>query len=217
MTAVLGCGDVRALAPDVALDLLAGDERAAALEHLGGCAGCRLEVEELASVADSLLLLGPLEQPSPEFDAAVLARIRGDAERVPAPRPALGHRRLVRAGLVAACLLLGAGLLLAAPRPGSAERRADFLSASGGATGEVLLTDGDPDRMTCTVDNPHFKGPYGVELVLDDGTRRSMGGFEVDGGRYTWGTALPVDADRIVAVEVQSPDGTVRSTAVFDS
>jgi hypothetical protein len=211
----LSCSEVRPLAPDVALDLLAGAERAAALDHLAGCAGCRLEVEELSSVADSLLALGPEVAPSPGFEAAVLARMEAEqAPLSPGEAPAAGRRRRwVRPLLVAACLALGAGLLLGAPRPDPGVRRATFIAADGRPAGEVVITEGDPDHMTCTVDHSRFTGAYTVELVLRDGTRREVGGFDVQDGGAAWATPLPVDDDRIAAVEVLSPDGEVRSEA----
>lgn len=214
MRPALDCPDVRALAPDVALDLLSGDERAAALEHLGSCASCRLEVEELSSVADSLLALTPAVPPPPGFEAGVLARME---VATPEPRPSAGRRRRWRApALVAACAALGAGILLAVPRDADdGVRRASFVTADGSDAGEVVLTDGDPDNMMCTIDDPRFTGAYTIGLVLDDGTRREVGAFEVDGDRYTWGTPLPVDADRVRSIEVRSPDGVVRSTAVL--
>lgn len=212
MSEALSCSDVRPLAPDVALDLLSGDERAAALDHLGTCAACRLEVEELASVADSLLVLGPAVPPSPEFEAAVLARM--EEESAPAA-VAPSRRGWVRPVLVAACLLAGAALLLTAPQPGPGVRRAAFVDADGRPAGTVVLTEGDPDFMTCTLDDPRFTGPYTIELVLDDGTRREVGSFDVDRDGSTWGTSLPVDDDRVRAVEVKSPDGKVRSQARF--
>ena len=207
------CVDVRPLAPDVALDLLTGDERAAALEHLATCAGCRLEVEELSSVADSLLVLGPSVPPGPDFEATVLARMAEEGAP-PAPVPSAGWR-WVRPVLVSACLAVGAALLLTAPRPDPGVRRASFVAADGRVSGTVLLAEGEPDHMTCTVDDDRFTGPYTVELVLRDGTRREVGGFDVEGGGSTWATRLPVDDDSVLAVEVLSPDGTVRSQARF--
>jgi hypothetical protein len=208
----LGCDDVRPLAPDVALDLLTGDERAAALEHLGACAACRLEVEELSSVADSLLVLSPSIPPSAGFESSVLARM--EAEWQPPAAPERQTRRWVGAAIVVVGLVIGAGLLVAAPRPDSGIRRATFVAADGRPAGDLLIAEGDPDRMTCTLDDPRFTGPYTVELELHDGSRREVGGFRVDdGGSAVWATELPVDDDLVRAVEVLSPEGEVRSQA----
>jgi hypothetical protein len=78
----------------------------------------------------------------------------------------------------------------------------------------VFISEGDPDRMTCTVDDPRFTGPYTVEIVLRDESRREVGGFDVGAaGTTAWTTELPVDDDRVLAVQVRSPDGEVRSEA----
>src|SRR5690606_34746160 len=59
------CAEVRELAPDIALGLLTGEERAAALAHLERCGACRAEVVGLAGAADEVLLLAPGATPPP--------------------------------------------------------------------------------------------------------------------------------------------------------
>ena len=83
MSDQLTCAAARELAPDLALGLLPGAERARLLAHLAGCASCDALVAELADVADSLLLLAPGADPPPGFESAVLARI----DREPASGP----------------------------------------------------------------------------------------------------------------------------------
>jgi Putative zinc-finger len=67
MTAELGCEQVKELAPELALGIAEGEERAAALRHLSGCARCRQLVSELSAVGDELLLLAPAREPPPGF------------------------------------------------------------------------------------------------------------------------------------------------------
>jgi hypothetical protein len=93
----LGCSQLREMAPDVALGLLTGAERAAALGHLEGCADCRAEVAALAGVADEVLLTAPDATPPEGFDHRVLMALAQDRPGTTAPphlpgRPAhLGH------------------------------------------------------------------------------------------------------------------------------
>jgi anti-sigma-K factor RskA len=75
----LRCVDLRELAPDVALGLLTGEERAAALAHLEGCEACRADVASLAVAADEVLLAAPEAAPPADFTARVLARLEGRA------------------------------------------------------------------------------------------------------------------------------------------
>ncbi|HKY65932.1 MAG TPA: zf-HC2 domain-containing protein, partial [Acidimicrobiales bacterium] len=63
----LRCDDVREVAPDIALGLLTGEERADALAHLERCEGCRAEVASLAVAADEVLLAAPEAAPPPGF------------------------------------------------------------------------------------------------------------------------------------------------------
>ena len=70
----VGCDEMEALAPELALGTLSGAERADAVGHLAECADCQQRVSELALAADSILLLAPTDAPSAELEARVLAR-----------------------------------------------------------------------------------------------------------------------------------------------
>jgi predicted anti-sigma-YlaC factor YlaD len=69
------CEEVRALAPELALGIAVGEERAHALEHLLACPACRRYLEELSSVADDLLLLAPTQEPPVGFESRVLEEL----------------------------------------------------------------------------------------------------------------------------------------------
>src|SRR5439155_1696018 len=51
------CPEVRELAPELALGIVGGPERAEALQHASECGPCRALVGELAEAADALTLL----------------------------------------------------------------------------------------------------------------------------------------------------------------
>jgi hypothetical protein len=74
------CAEVQELAAELALDLLTGTERAAALAHLERCTACRSEVGSLTDVGEAVLSLAPESEPSAGFEIRVLDRIA--AERV---------------------------------------------------------------------------------------------------------------------------------------
>ena len=67
------CAELRDVAGEVALTLLTGAERAAALAHLETCQACRTEVADLTATADELLLLAPAAEPPAGFESRVLA------------------------------------------------------------------------------------------------------------------------------------------------
>jgi anti-sigma factor RsiW len=85
------CEQTRGLASELALGIADGAERAAALEHLAGCAECRRAVAELSEVTDELLLRAPEHEPPPGFESRVLAQIQPARAATPTPRPRGGR------------------------------------------------------------------------------------------------------------------------------
>jgi|SoiMethySBSTD1v2_1073268.scaffolds.fasta_scaffold00820_16 putative zinc finger protein len=78
MTDRPSCEHVREVAPDVALGLLTGEDRALALAHLERCDSCRAEVASLAVVADEVLLAAPETDPPAGFTSRVLERLAAE-------------------------------------------------------------------------------------------------------------------------------------------
>jgi Putative zinc-finger len=72
---VLTCAEVRELAPELALGILGGAERAEVVLHVNGCARCRAYVAELTEAADAIPQLVPEREPPPGFEDRVLHRI----------------------------------------------------------------------------------------------------------------------------------------------
>jgi anti-sigma factor RsiW len=67
--------------------------RAAAADHLGGCAACRAALEELRAL-DTELRLQPRPEPGPRFAAAVMARLGEPRARRWSPLPAAAYTLL---------------------------------------------------------------------------------------------------------------------------
>ncbi len=61
---------------DLALGLPHGSERAALLEHVSSCAGCRAQLRDLETVADTLLPWAAEVDPPVGFEQRVLDRIQ---------------------------------------------------------------------------------------------------------------------------------------------
>jgi hypothetical protein len=168
------CADVQGLAAELALDLLTGAERAAALAHLTGCAACRSEVASLTDVGEAMLAIAPEVPPSAGFESRVIARISalsagtgasaggGTGAGAGAERPAGGggrrpaRRRRVLAAMAAAVAVVALAAALVLGRGGGADRTgdgsavaaADFHTSSGRVVGEATLRDGDPSVVT---------------------------------------------------------------------
>ena len=67
------CAQLRDVAPELALGVLGGAERAEAIMHVNGCARCQALVNELTEVADALPLLAPEIEPPVGFEQRVLS------------------------------------------------------------------------------------------------------------------------------------------------
>jgi hypothetical protein len=210
---------VRDLAPELALATLPGDERAAALVHLERCAECRLVVEELADVADALLLLTPEADPPMGFARRVVAGF--------APRRAPRSRSIVAvaaaaAALVAVTLAAVTGVVghgsgssrppFALQAPGVQTAR--FLPARGERVqGQVFSYAGHPSWVFMTVHDEGSSDTYRCELELADGQRLEVGSFQLHGGAGSWGRAIPVDVHQVQAVRLINERGALAATA----
>ena len=155
------CADVQELAAELALDLLTGTERAAALAHLSGCAACRSEVASLTDVGEAMLAIAPEVPPSAGFESRVISRISAlNAEASTGQqRPARRRRVLVAAAAaVLAVVALAAALVVGAAGDSGDGRgagggtgevaAADLLTSSGQVVGEATLREGNPAVVT---------------------------------------------------------------------
>src|SRR5262245_8448279 len=97
---VLGCPDVREVAPDFAFGILDGEARSDVLLHLDHCTTCQRYVSELSETADALVLLAPEAEPPPGLEQRALDRIV-DSRR----RRGFRTTKLVAATAAAAAIL----------------------------------------------------------------------------------------------------------------
>src|SRR5438105_4475637 len=126
----IDCAQFATVAPEMALGILSGNERAVALDHLAGCPACQEHLDDLVRVADNLLLLGPAGEPPIGFESRVLARIQAEAAPPvgPSHRRWSARRRLVALAAVAAVAVAGATAGLIAAGRGSSARPATVVS-----------------------------------------------------------------------------------------
>lgn len=87
----MSCREFSDVAAELALGVLTGRERAAALAHLDQCDACRENVRQLTMTGEGLLDLLPAAEPPAGFESRVLERI-GVATPAPAPVPAAARR-----------------------------------------------------------------------------------------------------------------------------
>ena len=90
----MSCDEFAGVAAELALGVLTGRQRAAALAHLDVCECCREMVRELTMAGEELLALLPSREPSAGFETRVLDRIGLAAP----PRARPGRRRRANRG-----------------------------------------------------------------------------------------------------------------------
>ena len=200
----MSCARTADLAPELALGVLTGDERAEAVRHLARCPECRALVAELGQVADSLLLLVPPADPPVGFES----------------RAAVPPRRRSRwtwVAAAAAAATLASGVTFAVTRSGDDDRidAARLVVASGEPVGRVWTYDGDVDWVFMTIDAPEAAGrPYRCEAVYRDGRVVALGRFTAAGdGTGSWARPVGGPVDDLVAVRMLGADGDVVATA----
>jgi hypothetical protein len=211
--------------PELALGIADGEQRALALEHIGGCSDCRRELEELSSLADELVALAPRHEPPPGFEDRVLDRLHVRQRR---RRPA---RRLYRLAFVAAVPAVAVATALVMSGSYSSDLRlADqyraalmnahgtfFQSArlrapTGQVAGIVFAYQGSPSWMFYTLDGRYRSGLYKEQIVTRSGSTLALPAFTLVNG--SWGIATPVPVRDIALVKlIPKPDsGTLRAS-----
>jgi Putative zinc-finger len=229
----LGCDEVRVLAPDVALGLLTGEERAAALAHLQGCESCRAEVAALAVTADEVLLAAPEATPPAGFAAGVLARlvpapgtesVSGDGlPPVPAPVPVRSplariarRRRVSLAAMAAAAVTVVVAGILAVIGSGGGDGGvvavAEIRTGRGDVVGEASVQ-GD-ETATVAIDVPGWGRM--VDAWGDDNPSGDYWlAIEQDDGTRSL-RPVPTDLDGWT-VRINAPAEDVTSVAMIDA
>jgi anti-sigma-K factor RskA len=189
------CNRLHDLAPELALGLLDGAERAEALAHLERCVRCHADVASLTELGEQVLLLAPSVPPPAGFESRVLERVDGAAAR-PAPRTRTrswtrtrarrwrSSRVLLAAAAVVALAGLFAGVLagMSGEDPPEVVATAAMENPRGQAIGTVDLLEGSPpvvriDMAEWAEEAEHWtdppQGPYRLQVVDDSGRLES--------------------------------------------
>ena len=212
------CADTRALAAELALGVVEGADRGAALAHLAECADCRAEVRRLTEAADAVVALAPEAEPPAGFESAVLGRLRDE-------RAGDGGRPWLLAVAAAVLLVLGIGVGVLAARDGGGATTlatARMEAPDGETVGEVWRT-GEADAAVF-VSVPAWAGieagdpeapRYALRLELADGETVEVGDFVLGDGISSWAVPTDLDGEDIQAVSVIDDTGRVWCTGRF--
>jgi len=183
----LSCAQVRELAPELALGILSGAERAEALLHVNGCARCQAYVAELTEAADVIPQLAPEAEPPAGFESRVLRRLEERERRT-------RRRWIAAAAAVAAAAIIVSVTVVRVIESNDTQVTNQVASApvavamEGGAVparaGWAFVNDHHGVAVTVNYGIP--SGRYAVRVTPARGASTSIGTMEVVDGRGTW-------------------------------
>lgn len=183
------CAEVRELAPELALGIVGGPDRAEALEHTSECGPCRAFVGELAEAADALPLLAAEVEPPPGFETRVLTALKAPRRR---------HRRVVAAAVAvaaaAAAIVSIVGVRAVESIQDSSHvvseasnvRSSQMTGANGIGVGNVFVSDGKPSAVVVNVNYWVPSGEYRIEFRTGSASKY-LGDVSIHDGRGSWG------------------------------
>jgi hypothetical protein len=190
---VLGCPDVREVAPEFALGILDGEARADVLLHLDHCPTCQRFVSELSETADAVVLLAPEAEPPPGFERRALERIVETA-----------RRRRWRTAKVVAFTAAAAAILSVvavrivdqsrepAPTVAAAAHTVAMVGADGREVGKVdVVSDGTAMALDVTVSYGLAEGEYKIVLARAGAPEQPLDTVHVVGGHAVWSGTVP--------------------------
>lgn len=211
----------------LALDDLDPSQRADALEHLRSCGACRASYDGTRLAVEAVLPAAPVLEPSPGFDARVLAAMgmadsRPPTEAEPTPVARLPERR--RAWLLPAAAALVIGMALGAGATWYAAREDPQVAAAtigtplakddGSAVGSVsgAWAEGEPVVVIAVTDAPPGAHYTCRVRLADSDDPVDVGDWTLADGSGTW-VVPDLDVADVAAVEMVRDDGTVWATA----
>lgn len=215
------CAQCHEMAPELALGVLAGAERARAIGHLDNCADCRAYVSRLTITGEQLLGLVPGVEPPIGFERRVMSAIQ--------PPPVRRRRSaLIAAVLLALVLASGGwavGRYLSGDSPTVTARAGDRsiifapLVSAERQVGQVYAYPGQHSWVYVALDGDAGLSTGAVTCVLErrDGSTVTVGTFTLDNGYAAWGAPAPVDRDSLASARLVDASGKILAVARFAS
>ncbi len=221
----LSCQQCRELATELALDVLAGRERAGALAHLDRCISCRDTVSALTLTADRLVELVPDAAPPAGFEQRVMTALAAPSRRAP--------RWAMPAAAVLLALALGVGgWILGRSNPDVPPPQSDAqtdakpgvrtvmfapLTTGDRQVGQAYVYPGQPSwiYLSLDTDNDTINGAVRCELVRRDGSTVPIGTFPLAKGYGAWGAPAVIDPATIATARLINSTGHTLATAQF--
>jgi hypothetical protein len=195
------CAQLRDVAPELALGVLGGAERAEAIMHVNGCARCQALVNELSEAADALPLLAPEIEPPFGFEQRVLSSGRMRRRR--------SVRRFVAAVAVAAAAaaIVSVTIVRVVESGSDATRAASGVSSVAGSTAVKpiavkMVSESDLPAGWAYVTNKRSvaialnyglkTGRYNISVQPRTGSTRIIGTMAIENDHGSWTGTSPV-------------------------
>jgi anti-sigma factor RsiW len=189
----LSCTEVRELAPELALGILSGAERAEVLLHVNGCSRCQAHVAELTEAADVIPQLAPEAEPPAGFESRVLRRLDESDRRT--------RRRWISvvATAAAAAIIVSITVVRVIESGDSSSTQASApvttlspkpvavpmeLTAAPLPAGWAYVNDGHGVAVSVSYGMP--SGAYAVQVTSPRGHARNIGTMTVTDNRGSW-------------------------------
>jgi hypothetical protein len=201
----VNCAEARDYAPELALGVLSGAERAEVLLHVNGCARCQALVVELSEVVDVLVTVAPEAEPSRGFEQRVLTEIGSPRRR--------SRRRLMSAVAIAAAVAAIVSItIVRVVESNSSSTSAPPVAAKmiGGQNGATAgwVSVADAHAVTVAVDYGVPGGTYHVQVKPKDGGSYSLGAMQIDDkGRGFWTGSSDVPITTGSTIQLVGADG----------
>lgn len=232
MTPSANCAQFREQVDELVLGGLDSPSRTQLFNHAATCPACQAALEQVALVADRLLLAVPEIEPPAGFENRVLERL---APPLPPVRSRNVRWRPVAAVAAVAMVLFGAIFALvyagdrsdeghygaqpsAAPAATAvthAVRRGTIVRADGSVVGTASLLDHPRPLILITIDRPRpSNNVVTCELVTADNVARSVGTWsyeEVASG--AWAVGIDESLLSAVRMNVRDPAGAILASA----
>ncbi|HEY0813544.1 MAG TPA: zf-HC2 domain-containing protein [Pseudonocardia sp.] len=193
----LRCDTCRELAPELALGLLGGDERAAVLAHLQRCERCRDDVAALTGLHERMRTLVPPVEPPAGFETCVLRRLA----HAGLPQPSRSWARglaVAAAAIVVVCATFVGGWMAGATSPATPasqsvrpELLAVPLTSGDRPVGRLFVKPATPSWIYLYVDAPAGAARLKCEFLRHDGSSAATAMLTVRSGDAHWGGPNP--------------------------
>lgn len=208
---------------ELALGIASEEDRAGALDHMRTCLECRREYDELARVAEALLLVGPTQAPPAGFESRVVERLRAASGGQPRWRRTVA---LVAAAVLGATAAFVGGYVGLRPdlnllrlyrqtlevSDGEGLGAFPLVETGGGRVGTVFAYEGATPWVFVLITQARRSGRFDVNLVTGRRQAFPLGRMEVRDRRGTFGAVSPISVFQMRVLEVVDRES---GTAIF--